>query len=371
MKEKINDATRDESRRTPLSSLTISPCDGVHVCNTPAPYCGRTRAAFPRLVLLCVLLLCQALSYTAYASQKGNDPSDSLALYRAVVFANRYPGLASDQVREDSGTVDQMRLWLVAGTLFTANTAIMVYYFATFYNDDYAQRGAFHTFDDWYNADLNVDKLGHIWGSQTYTRLLYRIFRWTGMRDPSAMYWSAGGSMLFQLEMEITDGLYEKWGFSWWDMAANTVGAVWPHVQRMAPELQSVNLKMSYRPSAAVKNGWVQHDYLRDYDGFTYWLALSVEDVLPQSLKPWWPDWLGIAVGYGANRTMLGKNVFNSREGKGQGEQEWYIALDYDLRKLPGDGAFVRFLKEELNLFHFPSPAVRIAPDAIWYGLYF
>jgi hypothetical protein len=371
MRETTNDVVRDEGRETPLSSLSTIPCGGAHCHDTPVRYCGRTHAAFPRAAVLCLLLLCQALSHTAAAATGVSEQPDSLSLFRAVVLSNRYPGLSSGQGVQDSSTVDPTRLWLVAGTLLAANTAIMVYYFATFYNDEYAKRGAFHTFDDWYNADLNIDKLGHIWGSQTYTRLLYRIFRWTGMRETSAMYWSAGGSMLFQLEMEITDGLYEKWGFSWWDMAANTVGAVWPHVQRMVPELQAVNLKMSYRPSDAVKNGWVQHDYLRDYDGFTYWLALSVEDVLPQSLKPWWPDWLGIAVGYGGNRTMLGKNVFNSQDGRGQGEQEWYIALDYDLRKLPGDGAFVRFLKEELNLFHFPSPALRFAPGAIWYGLYF
>lgn len=177
--------------------------------------------------------------------------------------------------------------------------------------------------------------------------------------------------MLFQLEMEITDGLYKNWGFSWWDMAANAVGSAWPNIQRAVPELQCINLKMSYHPSASVRKGWVEHDYLRDYDGFTYWLALSVEDVLPTSMKPWWPDWLGIAVGYGANRTMLGKHIYNSAGGVGQGEQEWYIALDYDLRKLPGEGAFVRFLKEELNIFHWPSPAVRITPGTVWYGLYF
>ncbi len=296
---------------------------------------------------------------------------DSAEVYQRIRFDNRYPGVVPRPLSSDSSGSDVWKQWIVGGTLLTANTAIMVYYFATFYNDEYAQRAPFHTFNDWYNADLNVDKLGHIWGSQAYANVLYRIFRWTGMSETSSMYWSGGGAMLFQLEMEITDGLYEKWGFSWWDMAANAVGSAWPNVQRLVPELQSVNLKMSYRPSAAVRNDWVQHDYIRDYDGFTYWLAFSVEDMLPESAKPWWPDWLGIAVGYGANRTMLGKNQFNSADGRGQGEQEWYIALDYDLRKLPGDGAFVRFLKEELNIFHLPSPAVRIAPGAVWYGLYF
>ncbi|MCB2203821.1 YfiM family protein [bacterium] len=263
------------------------------------------------------------------------------------------------------------RMWLVGGTMFAVNAGIMGYYFATFYNDEYADRAPFHSFNDWYNADLNVDKLGHIWGSQTYARTLFHMFRWTGMEETQNMYWSSALALFYQLEMEIIDGLYAKWGFSWWDMAANTVGSTWPNLQRIYPALQSVNIKMSYHPSPAVKAGWIEHDYLRDYDGFTYWLSLSVEDVLPEAAQPYWPDWLNIAVGYGANNTMLGDGIFNSAGGVGQGEQEWYLALDYDFRRLPGDSAFMDFVRESLNLFHFPAPAIRITPSGIFYGLYF
>jgi hypothetical protein len=291
------------------------------------------------------------------------------AAHAAISFD--YAANPADLHGETDGPVNSTRLWLVGGTLFTANAAIMIYYFTTFYNDDYARRAPFHTFDDWYNADLNVDKLGHVWGTQAYVQALYHMFRWTNLPERDAMYWSSGTALLFQLEMEITDGLYEKWGFSWWDMGANTLGALWPNLQRVYPELQPFMLKMSYHPSASVQNGWVEHDYLRDYDGFTYWLALTVEDLLPEAAKSWWPDWLGVAVGYGANRTMLGKNIYNSAGGVGQGEQEWYVALDYDLRKLPGDTPILRWLKESLNIFHLPAPAIRITPSGVWYGLYF
>ncbi|PLX23132.1 MAG: hypothetical protein C0600_15690 [Ignavibacteria bacterium] len=297
----------------------------------------------------------------------------TILLAAVFLFAAASPLLASPAARvsDPDSSINSTRLWIVGGTMFAANVGIMAYYFTTFYNDNYAQRAPFHTFDDWYNADLNVDKLGHIWGTQTYTHTLYHIFRWTNMPETESMYWSSGLAMLYQLEMEITDGLYERWGFSWWDMGANSVGAVWPNLQRSYPALQSVNLKMSYRPSHAVKAGWIEHDYLRDYDGFTYWLSLSVNDFLPEAVEPYWPDWLAIAVGYGANRTMLGDGIYNSVNGVGQGEQEWYVALDYDLRKLPGDSAFMQFVKESLNLFHWPAPAIRFTPSAVYYGLYF
>jgi hypothetical protein len=128
---------------------------------------------------------------------------------------------------------------------------------------------------------------------------------------------------------------------------------------------------MSYLPSDPYLDGWMDYP-LKDYDGFTYWLGFTVEDFLPDDAKPYWPDWLGIAVGYGAAKTFKGKNSYNTDSNNiGLGDQEWYIALDYDLRKLPGDSEFLKFLKDSLNLIHWPAPAIRFSPTGIYYGLYF
>ncbi len=270
-----------------------------------------------------------------------------------------------------SGPIDPARLWLVAGTMFTGNAAIMWYYFTTFYSPRESERSKWHAFDDWYNADLNVDKIGHVWGTQAYANTLYHIFRWTNMREEPAMWWSSSLAFFFQLQMEMTDAFYKSWGWSWWDVAANAVGAVYPNLQRAWPPLRSVSVKMSYWPSRLITERWVNY-VLKDYDGFTYWLAFTVEDFLPKKLRRFWPDWLGVAVGYGAANTVIGRNHYNTdRNNIGLGDQEWYIALDYDLRRLPGDTPFLKFLKEQLNLIHFPSPAIRFTPTAVYYGLYF
>ena len=269
-------------------------------------------------------------------------------------------------------SLNRTRLWLVTGTLAAANAGIMAYYFSTYYKAHAAERSAFHSFNDWYNSDLNIDKCGHIWGTQAYVRTLYRMFRWTNMTEDASMIWSGSLAWLFQFEMEITDGFYKQWGFSWGDMGANTFGALYPIVQRKIPFLQRVNFKMSYHPSFAVKQDWVEHGYLTDYDGYTYWLSLTIHDFLPKSMAQYYPAWLCLAVGYGGENTMLGKDRYNSGLGnKGLGNQEWYLALDIDLRKLPGDTPFLRALKEDLNVIHLPLPAVRFTPRTIWYGFYF
>ncbi|MDH7514558.1 MAG: DUF2279 domain-containing protein [Bacteroidota bacterium] len=269
------------------------------------------------------------------------------------------------------GPIKKGRIYLVGGAMLAGNTAIMYYYYKTFYSPRQSERSSWHVFNDWYNADLNVDKIGHIWGTQAYANTLYHLFRWTNMREEPAMWWSSGLALFFQTEMEMTDAFYKAWGWSWWDVGANVIGAAYPNLQRAWPPLSSVCLKMSYRPSRLITQKWVDY-VLKDYDGFTFWLALTVEDVLPAGLKRFWPDWLGIAVGYGAANTVIAKNTYNTdRNNIGLGDQEWYIALDYDLRRLPGDSPLLKFLKEELNLLHFPSPAIRITPSAVFYGFFF
>jgi hypothetical protein len=340
-----------------------------------------------RRLLLPLLGACLALSGACLALSRAvaqdvlpADTTAGVTLSGGMTPGGMAPGgafarMADDTSRGDDrlydGGVKSTRLWLLGGSMAAGNAAIMAYYFTTYYAKREGERSAWHTFNDWNNADLNVDKLGHMYGSQMYARTAYWMFRWTNMTHAQSLWWSAALAWTLQFEMECTDGFYRKWGFSWWDIASNTAGAFWPVLQDALPALRAVNLKMSYWPSPAAKAGWVEYP-LVDYDGYTYWLALSVEDVLPAPAKPYWPDWLGVALGYGADRTLLGRGVYNSdAANRGLGDRQWYLALDYDLRRLPGSTPLLRFMKEMLNLFHWPSPAVRIAPGTVWYGLYF
>jgi hypothetical protein len=128
-----------------------------------------------------------------------------------------------------------------------------------------------------------------------------------------------------------------------------------------------VNCKFSYHPSELLhKPGGVgfvgqQHIIFDDYEGQTIWLSLNVNSFLPGSVEPYWPDWLALAAGY-AVRGVAGPDPHGTL----------LLALDYDMTKIiPRDTGVLRMLGEALNFIHFPSPAIRILPDTIWYGLYF
>jgi len=94
---------------------------------------------------------------------------------------------------------------------------------------------------------------------------------------------------------------------------------------------------------------------------------------MPGSVDKVIPDWLNLAVGYGGDKLVWPNGHLRQINNEGIGEQEWYIALDYDLLKIfkPKKDSFWYILLEQLDGIHFPAPAIRIKPSAIYYGIFF
>jgi hypothetical protein len=262
----------------------------------------------------------------------------------------------------DTSGVNMGRLAIVCG--FTAGSIAMIHI--------YQQNGwwrnnrtSFHFQEDLIYG-RSVDKLGHMYGANVLTFVFSKALQWANLQERSSLWYGAGTSLLFQTYIEVEDG-FSEWGFDRVDFASDVVGAFYPVAQHYAPVLQSFNFKFSYRPSALINEGGgigfkgQKHLMFDDYEGQTIWLGISVNDLLPQSLEPYWPDWLGIAVGYGA-RDIAKANPYSVL----------YLSLDYDLRKIiPRNTWFLTILGEALNFIHLPAPAVKISPNVVWYGIYF
>jgi hypothetical protein len=98
-----------------------------------------------------------------------------------------------------------------------------------------------------------------------------------------------------------------------------------------------------------------------DYEGQTFWASLKVNQLLPEPLEHYWPDFLCVTAGYG------GRDILTDRP-----YRVYFIGLDLDMTKvIPDDTWFLKTLGEALNFIRLPAPAVRISPTVIWYGLYF
>ncbi|MGB9772997.1 MAG: DUF2279 domain-containing protein [Bacteroidota bacterium] len=220
-------------------------------------------------------------------------------------------------------------------------------------------RSEFRFVDDSKYA-LNADKLGHAYFARVVTDLMAHSLMWAGVDHLSALWYGAGVSMLFQTYVEVEDGFAKNIGFSPGDFGANIAGALYPVAQHYLPFLRNALFKWSLYPSEK----YMHHAYafiIDDYESQYFWLSISVHNLLPRQWRRWYPSFLNVAVGYSVRDLDL----------RGGGERQWFIALDYDFEKLPGDGWFLRALKHVLNVYHFPAPTIQLRPHVVAYGFHF
>lgn len=262
----------------------------------------------------------------------------------------------------DTTAIRPTRLAIVGGSLLAVMTAIHIYQMNGWWKDN---RTSFHFQED-LKYGLSVDKWGHFYGGAAAAFVYRNSFAWAGFSEEAALWWGSAASLLFQTYVEVEDG-FSTWGFDRVDFAADVAGAAWPIAQHYAPILRNVDFKFSYHPSpelnAAGGSGFrgQKHILFDDYEGQTLWIGLRVHNLLPESARPYWPSWLGVAFGYGA-RDVLTAHPY----------RVYFIGLDLDMtRIIPDDTAFLRMLGEAMNFIRLPLPAVRISPGAIWYGVYF
>jgi hypothetical protein len=120
-------------------------------------------------------------------------------------------------------------------------------------------------------------------------------------------------------------------------------------------------LKFSYMPSDYAQyrgdllgENWMQR-IIKDYNGQTYWLSGNIHSFIRKDT--WFPRWLNVAVGYGANG-MLGANSNPDGLPYFERYRQYYLSLDVDLTKIRTNS---KFLKGVFTLFGFlkiPSPTL-------------
>ena len=214
--------------------------------------------------------------------------------------------------------------------------------------------------DDWVYA-LGADKLGHFYTPYVGTDIYRQGLEWVGMSKEASLWWSAGLASGYTTYVEIRDGFSKEWGFSWGDFIANNLGVGWRVAEYYEPWLENLRWKISYEASDAFKEG-AYNAIVDDYESTYHWVSLNVNNMLPEDWQAWWPNWMNLA---------LGHSVKGVRAHNGSGYHELYLSLDWNTEGLPGNGSFWNWLKRTMNYYHLPAPAIRIAPNLVWYGLKF
>ncbi|MCK6610928.1 MAG: YfiM family protein [Bacteroidia bacterium] len=211
-----------------------------------------------------------------------------------------------------------------------------------------------------------IDKCGHAYGAYLESYLGYKALLWTGLPRKQAIW--IGGSMgfLMQLPIEIWDGMYEGWGFSWSDVAANTLGSALVIGQELAFNEQVITYKFSFSPSPYAKqaNGYLGTGFdqlFYDYNGHTYWLSFGLNRIVPNKQVP---NWLCLSLGYSAGGIFGEFKNLTRYRGQAIPEttryRQFLLSMDIDFSKIPTRNPALRKLFNSLFLIKVPFPALEL-----------
>jgi hypothetical protein len=198
--------------------------------------------------------------------------------------------------------------------------------------------------EHWLNSiTLGIDKVGHFYTSYFYFTLFRNTMLWGGYERSTAEWWAAGATAFFALAVEVGDGVSPKYGFDYQDIVFNFGGIGYGWLQTRIPFLKNFNFKWLYLPSEGYR---FPMRFTDKYDAHTYWLTCDIDKLLPESIEPYWPDFLQIGIGYGVDDNVT--------------KREFSIGFDINLERIfHTENEDWLLVEKTVNKFHIPAPAIK------------
>jgi hypothetical protein len=242
------------------------------------------------------------------------------------------------------------------------------------------EMGEFHFYEDGRYA-LWSDKAGHFFGSYFTSYLLSESLMTAGFSWDAATVWGGVFGLAYSTYVEVLDGFGAQWGFSPTDFYADVAGSALFVGQLYWPALQNFTPKFMYFPAEwyGEMSREPHHFFIDDYSSHTLWLSVNVHNFLPENAQPYWPEWLEISFGYAArNLCAPGYEGAECDPTRSEplypdvwGSPRYIVALDYNLIKLlPEGGNFWNWMRQTLNMFKWPSPAIEFGPTTRFFIVY-
>ncbi|MCB4809327.1 YfiM family protein [Tamlana sp. 62-3] len=234
---------------------------------------------------------------------------------------------------------------------------------------DYEQ-SKFHTTND--NKEwLQLDKVGHAFTSYQMGKYGAQLLNWSGVKKNEQLIYGGTLGFTFLSAIEVLDGFSQEWGFSWGDILANAAGTGLFVGQELLWDEQRISLKYSFHhtnyanqnPNKLGKTYIEQ--FLKDYNGQTYWLSFNLHSFFKKSE---FPRWLNLALGYGGEGMLSGvenTNLITDRY------RQFYISFDVDLNAIRTKSKFLNTLFDVFNMVKIPFPTLEFNKNGGVFHLFY
>lgn len=228
--------------------------------------------------------------------------------------------------------------------------------------------------DDW----LQMDKAGHLFSTYHLGRFGAEALAWSGADKKQQLVYGATIGFAFLTVVEVFDGFSQEWGASWGDLVANAAGTglyvsqelLWKE-QRIIPKFSFHTTKYAALRPNTLGGSW-NEQILKDYNGQTYWLSVNLHSFTKSKNVP---QWLNLAVGYGAEGMVYGSHELSSEEivGHDSRTRQFYFSFDVDLTKIQTKSHTLKTLFSVFNTIKVPAPTLEISQfdRPKWYFVYF
>lgn len=237
------------------------------------------------------------------------------------------------------------------------------------------ERSKFHTINDG-NEWLQMDKFGHAFTSYQLGLQGAQLLNWSGVRKKDQLLYGATLGFGFLTAVEVLDGYSKEWGFSWSDIAANAAGTGLYIGQELLWKEQRIALKYSFHHTqyAKLSPNKLGETYieqvLKDYNGQTYWLSVSLHSFFKESKIP---KWLNFALGYGAEGMLAGsEDIDNQLLTNNIRHRQIYLSFDVNLTKIKTNSPLLRSIFGVFNMIKIPLPTIEFSKKgSVFHLLYY
>lgn len=226
---------------------------------------------------------------------------------------------------------------------------------------------------------IYADKVGHAYGSYLTSNVIREGLYISGISKKTSDLLAGFLGLSYSTYVEIMDGYGEDWGFSPSDFYMDLTGSAFYYLQTYVPFFQNFTPKFMYFPPKwhGERDREPSDIFIDNYSAHTFFLSANVHNILPESVRDYWPKWLELSVGYAVRNLCSG-----NQDGKCSyaepykplinGDIKYIIALDYNFSHILGEyGDPWDWLIMNLKYFKLPSPAIEIGKyDTKFYLVY-
>jgi hypothetical protein len=287
---------------------------------------------------------------------------NSFSIVFLLFFLSGFSQSGLDSFLKPSDTLNKTRLKTVVISESAIATATLVGLSSIWYSD--YSKTSFRLFND-NDQWLQMDKVGHVYSSYQLGKFGYDALNWAGVRKKDKLLYGATLGFAFLTAVEVFDGYSSEWGFSLGDVAANAGGTALFVSQELLWNEQRIIPKFSFHttPYASARpnvlGSSLSEQILKDYNGQTYWLSFNIHSFFKQSKIP---KWANIAVGYGVEGLVTGKDelvntIFFDQQ---QRTRQFYLSLDVNLKKIPTKNPILKTIFSVLNTIKIPAPTIEV-----------